>query len=75
MPRYKNLGRDSGVYSYEIGNDRIIVTFSTSSTYEYTYSSAGSQHVENMKSLATNGQGLNGYINNNVKYNYSRKIR
>lgn len=74
MPLYRNSGGDSGVYSYEIGNDRIIVTFSTNVTYEYTYASASLQHIENMKDLAKLGQGLNSYINKHVKKRYSRKL-
>ena len=73
MEFYKNVSRDSWVHSFEIGNERIVVTFSTGSTYKYTYTSA--IHVEKMKSLALKGEGLNSYINRNVKYNYSRKIR
>ena len=74
MPLYKNLGGDSGVYSYEIGNKRIIVTFSSNMSYEYTYSSAGSDHIEKMKTLAVQGQGLNSYINKHVRTKYSRKF-
>lgn len=70
--RYRNSGGDSGVSSYEIGTDRIIVTFSTNVSYEYTYRSAGTQHIENMKSLANQGYGLNSYINKYVKKGYSR---
>ncbi|WP_299114337.1 hypothetical protein [uncultured Winogradskyella sp.] len=72
MPLYRNLGGNSGVHSYEIGMDRIIVTFSTNASYEYTYASASRQHIENMKSLALQGQGLNSYINKYVKKGYSR---
>ena len=75
MALYKNLGGDSGVHSFEIGNDRIIVTFSTMSCYEYTYDSAGVENIRNMKSLALQGEGLNSYINKYVKLKYSRKIR
>lgn len=40
MERYKNLGRDSGVSAYEIGDDSITVQFSTGEVYLYTYRSA-----------------------------------
>jgi len=70
MERYRNAGGDSGVYAYEIGNDFIKVQFKDSKTYLYTYSSAGSHHIEKMKALAIRGKGLNGYINSHVKYNY-----
>ena len=72
MTKYRNLGGDSGVSSYEIGTDRIIVTFSSNVSYEYTYRSANVEHVENMKSFAKQGHGLNSYINKYVKKGYSR---
>jgi len=71
MERYKNLGGDSGVSHYEIGSDYIDVKFSgTFRTYTYSYSKAGSSHVEQMKVLAIRGSGLNSYINKYVKYSY-----
>lgn len=74
MAWYKNLGGDSGIDSYNVGADRIIITFTTGASYEYTYHSAGVDHIENMKSLAKQGQGLNSYINKYVKKRYSRKL-
>lgn len=71
MERYRNLSGKSGIYGYEIGNDYIRVQFSSGQTYKYSYSGkAGTQHVEKMKTLARSGSGLNGYINNYVKYKY-----
>lgn len=71
MERYRNAGGDSGVYAYEIGADYIEVQFSgTSRTYTYSYRKAGRNHVEEMKSLARSGSGLNSYINRYVKYLY-----
>ena len=75
MERYADNNGDSGVAGFEIGDDRILVQFSTGSIYEYTYASAGSGNIETMKSLAISGNGLNSFINTNVKKNYSRKIR
>ncbi len=72
MTKYSNLGRDSGVYSYEIGSDYIKVQFSTGRIYTYTYLSAGRIHIENMKRIAERGTGLNTYINSNVKFKYAR---
>lgn len=74
MAWYKNLGGDSGIDSYNVGLDRIIITFNTGASYEYTYHSAGVDHIENMKSLAKQGQGLNSYIYKYVKKRYSRKL-
>jgi len=71
MERYRNSGGDSGVSSFEIGADYIIVKFSgTFRTYRYSYRKAGQHHVETMKSLARSGSGLNGYINRYVKNLY-----
>lgn len=75
MTHYKNLGNDSGVVAFEIGKTHIAVQFENNSVYEYTYHSAGREHIENMKTLALQGEGLNSYINKHVKKNYSRKIR
>ncbi|WP_445737353.1 hypothetical protein [Mariniflexile sp.] len=71
MERYRNSGGDSGVSSYEIGSDYIIVKFSgTARTYRYSHRKAGQIHVENLKRLAQNGSGLNSYINQFVKFKY-----
>lgn len=68
MERYRNSSGNSGVYGYEVGNDYIRVKFSSASKiYTYSYDKAGSSHVENMKSLARRGSGLNTYINQHVR--------
>jgi len=75
MERYANRGGESGIEGYEIGNDFIKVKFSDGSTYLYTYASAGAQNVEQMKKLAQDGEGLNAFINKNVRKAYARKER
>lgn len=71
MINYRNSGGDSGVDSYEIGDDYITVKFTrTARTYTYSYASAGRTHVEQMKSLARSGSGLNSYINKYVRNLY-----
>lgn len=75
MVRYQNLGGDSGVLAFEIGEDHIRVQFQDYAVYEYTYNSAGRAHIENMKTLAIQGKGLNSYINKQVRKKYSRKIQ
>lgn len=68
---YRDIDRDSNVESYEIGSDYIAVKFNgTARIYVYSYRKAGINHVENMKSLATSGNGLNSYINRNCRYLY-----
>ncbi len=74
MERYKNSGGNSGVSTYEIGSDYIIVKFiGNSKIYRYSYTGgAGSHHVENLKQLARKGSGLNAYIMKYVKDKYDK---
>lgn len=68
MEKYKDINGDSGVEGYIIGEDYIVVKFTkTAKTYKYSYSSAGTSNVEKMKVLARKGDGLNAFINTNVK--------
>ena len=78
MENYKNLGGDSNVISYEIGDEFIDVQFNPSpvfsyTNYKYTYGSTGDSNVEAMKELAQKGEGLSEFINEHVKTNYSKK--
>ncbi len=75
MQRYSNLGGDSNVVAFELGPDCIRVQFGDGSIYLYTSASAGAGNIARMKSLALAGQGLNGFINTNVKYQYAAKER
>ena len=70
MQNYNNSVGGSNVIGYEIGNDFIIVQFKDYKTYKYSYSRAGSSHVDQMKQLAIQGYGLNTYINKYVKKLY-----
>lgn len=73
MPRYLNLGGDSGIESYEIGDDYITVYFIRAQKgYTYSYRSAGQAHVETMKQLAKQGTGLNEYINRHTRNLYEK---
>jgi len=73
MQRYADINNDSGVIGYEIGDSSITVWFDkTARPYTYSYSGAGEHHVERMKHLAVSGDGLNAYINRNVKSLYDR---
>lgn len=75
MTRYMNRGGDSGIVEYEIGGDSITVTFHDGSVYLYDHASTGQQNIEHMKTLAEDGEGLNAFINTNVRKAYARKIR
>jgi len=72
MEAYANLGGDSNITAYEIGPNYIAVQFADGSIYRYTDASAGPDNVATMKSLARAGQGLNSFINKNVRYKYER---
>lgn len=75
VTQYRNLGGHSGVRSYELTYDSITVGFSDGSFYTYTYASAGPHNVEQMKSLAVQGRGLNAFINTRAKFLYASKQR
>lgn len=75
MQSYANLGGDSGVIGFEIGQGSITVYFRDNSAYLYTDGSAGGSNISQMQSLARAGQGLNSYINKYVRKNYASKLR
>lgn len=73
MQTYKNVGGNSGVRAFFIGEDYIDIQFSgTNRIYRYSYNSAGSEKVEKMKKLAIVGSGLNSYIMRYAKNDYER---
>lgn len=59
MERYRNLGGDSNVAAFEIGDGSITVEFNDRSQYLYTNESAGPGSIAEMHRLAKAGQGLN----------------
>jgi len=68
---YRDINHDSGVRGYEINPTYITVWFDGASrSYTYSYRKAGQIHVEKMKVLAKNGDGLNSYIMRNVRNLY-----
>lgn len=75
MERYANRGGSSNIFGYEIEPSAITVRFNDGATYLYTGQSAGAANVEQMKQLATAGQGLNSFINRVVRNQYESKDR
>lgn len=67
---YKNLGGNSNIQWFIIGDDYIDVKFGTGNPYRYSYRSAGREKVETMKELARKGEGLNSYINRYARKDY-----
>jgi hypothetical protein len=62
MKTYENAGEDSTIVAFDIGDDSITVKYMDGSVYLFTYRSAGSMNVEQMKKYANFGHGLNGFI-------------
>lgn len=75
MKNYADIGGDSGISQYETGADYIDVLFKDGSLYRYTAASAGPANLAQMKELALSGNGLNAFINRNVKKGYSARLR
>lgn len=75
LHRYKNLGSNSGVIAYEIGEDNIKVEFEDHSLYLYTHDVTGAGNVEHMKELALSGKGLSTFISQKVKNRYASRLR
>jgi len=75
MHPYKNLGGNSNVEAYEIGDDSILVKFRRGAYchYLYTYESCGKDEVEKMKTLAEEGQGLGGFLATNPYHKEAKK--
>lgn len=73
MQPYANLGGDSGVAYFEIGNGYIVVQFKDGMNYKYTAQSAGTENISEMQSLALAGRGLNSFISKYVRKGYSEK--
>ncbi len=70
MIQYSNIAGDSKIIGYDEGQDYIIVHFINGDSYTYSFDTAGEYNVQQMKLLASQGEGLNSYINQNVKYSY-----
>ena len=73
MDQYHNAS-GSGIQSFKIGKDYIILEFADSERYLYSYKKPGKKHVDSMIDLAKKGSGLNTYINKYVRGNYMEKL-
>lgn len=68
---YSDPDGNSSIVSYSYNEDSILVLFSDGATYTYTNDSAGADNVRRMKVLAQLGNGLNAFINQNVRDRYA----
>ena len=71
---YRNHGGNSGVRYYAFGSGSIRIWFKDGEGYEYDDTRPGREHVDAMKHLAEQGQGLATYINQHVRWNFARKL-
>lgn len=74
MEQYKNFNGNSNIKAFSFGTDYIDIQFNKGAIYRYSYNSAGSMKVEQMKELAIKGCGLNSYIMRNAKKEYERRL-
>lgn len=74
MQPYQNLSGLSGVRYFELDEKYINVHFKNGSTYHYSYMMPGAVFVEEMKTLAQKGIGLNTFINQHVRKQYTARL-
>ncbi|MDA3876748.1 MAG: hypothetical protein PF483_06640 [Halothiobacillus sp.] len=74
MDKYANLSGESHVDCFELGNDRITVQFDDGHAYLYTNDSSDLRNIEQMKSLAIAGRGLNTFISDHVRERYASQL-
>lgn len=75
MTPYLNLNGDSNIISYEVTATSIHVVFASGKWRNYLYDATkpGLAIVSQMKTLATQGHGLNSFISKSVRTNYAQK--
>src|SRR4051794_26543644 len=71
MTRYRNLGGNSGVYSFENGINNITVQFHDGAVYLYNTYSTSSYNISQMQRLGDAGRGLNSFISTTVRKGYA----
>jgi len=74
MQRYANKSGRSGIESYEIGRDFIIIEYKDGDRYLYNYEEPAKSDVQIMKELALEGIGLATYISRHVGKRYAAKL-
>lgn len=75
IQRYIDRNNDSGVIGYEVGPGWIHVHFKGGSVYEYTEATCGKGIIQQMHQLAASGDGLNSFINLQVRKICGRKVQ
>lgn len=75
MEKYKNLSGESNITSYLIDENSITILFNDGGFYLYSTMKVGLANMNQMKKLALQGHGLNGFINKNVRKLFDKKWR
>lgn len=70
---YANTGGNSGVSTYDYGEDWMVVNFTTGSRYIYTLKSTTPESMGYLKKYAQEGKGLNSYIMRMLREDYAGK--
>lgn len=73
MKRYGNLFGNSSAVAYEYDDRKIRVLFKNGKTYDYYKGFVGADAFAKMCACADRGWGLVSFINNWVRYQYSRR--
>lgn len=72
--RYKSDRQDSGVRSFALLPECIVVQFRGGDVYLYDQIRPGVAHVDAMRKHALQGRGLSTYISRHVRDNYAGKL-
>ena len=75
METYSDAHGNSGIRAFEIRVDSILIRFEDGHEYLYSNERPGRVHVEKMKRLAHEGQGLNTYINQHVRKRFAKQVK
>ena len=73
LENYMDLSGGGGITGYKFLQKGIILQCKLKDLYLYDFNKPGKQHIEQMKIVAEEGQGLTTYVNKNVRDNYSEK--
>ena len=63
MDQYANISGKSGVAEFEIGDKYVLVVFTNGNVKSYSEEDYDSDEIEEIKTLAQSGQGLNTFLN------------
>jgi len=75
MEKYNNLSGESNITSYSIDENSITILFNNGWFYLYSTMKVGLANMDQMKTLAIKGFGLNSFINKNVRELFDKKWR